>query len=70
MCPDCNAITHHKRGSNGHAHLVVTGQTDAKPIERATIHLTFYRCSVCGTKWRYIDDKSDPFAGWSVPPSY
>jgi hypothetical protein len=66
MCPDCKAMVQNKRGADGHANLEVTGKDKAKPFAQAVIRITFSRCRICGTNWRYEDDKNDSFAGWSV----
>lgn len=64
-CYLCNAIQQNLRGAVGGDHLVQSG-----PIEVITgnkpepIRLMHYKCSECGSKWRYVDDPADPKAGW------
>jgi hypothetical protein len=65
-CYLCNAIQQNARGVRAGDHLVqsghaeVTAQSDAAPVT-----ITHYKCSECGSQWRYVDNPADPFSGWS-----
>ncbi len=64
-CYLCNAIPQNVRGAHAGDHLIRSGPAELPARERpeqATV--TYYKCSECGSKWRYVDDPADPRAGW------
>ncbi len=64
MCAACADITQGKRRAPGHGALVETGR-DKQNWGTGAVVTTRYRCSECGTKWEYEDDKNDDGAGWT-----
>jgi hypothetical protein len=64
-CYLCNAIPQNVPGANAGDHLVQSGPAELnvhEGLERVAI--TYYKCSECGSRWRYVDDPANPSAGW------
>lgn len=65
-CYLCNAIQQNVRGAQAGNHLVQSGSAEVTSRgDAAPVTVTHYKCSECGTQWRYVDDPGDPEAGWS-----
>jgi ferredoxin-like protein FixX len=64
-CYLCNAIQQNTRGASAGDHLVQSGPAEVTANDDAhAIAVTHYKCSECGSKWRYVDDPANPSAGW------
>jgi hypothetical protein len=64
-CYLCNAIQQNVRGANVGNHLVPSGAAEVtQRDEEEPVTVTHYKCSECGSKWRYVDDPANPLAGW------
>jgi ferredoxin-like protein FixX len=65
-CYLCNAIQQNVRGATAGNHLVQSGPAEViARDEGEPIKITQYKCSECGSKWRYVDDPVNPLAGWN-----
>ena len=64
-CDACEKIETSTRGAPGHDALV-EGGTTKENWGQGAVFTTKYRCSICGTRWEYENDKKDSGAGWSV----
>jgi hypothetical protein len=64
-CYLCNAIQQNVRGATAGNHLVQSGSAEVISCnEGKPVTVTHYKCSECGSKWRYVDDPADQLAGW------
>lgn len=65
-CYLCNAIQQNVPGARAGDHLVQS--VPAEVISRdgaGPVTVRHYKCSECGSQWRYVDDPADSSAGWS-----
>ncbi len=64
-CYLCNAIPQNMRGASAGDHLVQSGPAEVVSHNGGEpVTVTHYKCSECGSKWRYVDDPSNPAVGW------
>ncbi|MGV3741082.1 MAG: hypothetical protein ACO1NO_02095 [Burkholderiaceae bacterium] len=64
-CYLCNAIPQNVRGAKAGDHLDQSGSPEATAQDGPEpVTVTYYKCSECGSRWRYVDDPADSSAGW------
>ncbi|MDQ9170419.1 hypothetical protein Q8A64_08345 [Oxalobacteraceae bacterium R-40] len=64
-CYLCNAIQQNVRGVRAGDHLVQSGPAEVVTSHgEAPVTVTHYKCSECGSRWRYVDDPAAPSSGW------
>lgn len=66
MCDACKPLVNGDRMTEGHAKLKEIGTDHRRGGMTGAVLITRYVCSECGTKWRYQDDRGDPWVGWTV----
>ncbi len=64
MCKDCSKMVQFKRHASGH--LGLERNFDADDGTDNTHRHSYYSCRICGTQWSFLNDKSDPRAGWNT----
>lgn len=64
-CYLCNTIEQNIRGAAGGDHLVQSGPAEVTSRNaQEPIAVTHFKCSECGSRWRYVDDPADAASGW------
>lgn len=65
---NCLAVIPDTAGTPGHPALRIIDTQRRKIPRAATVTVSTFRCTDCGTVWRYRDAKDDGPQGWAIVP--
>lgn len=69
LCDNCLALTRDTPGTPGHLALRIVDTQRRRIPQSVTVTISTFRCSDCGTMWRYREAKDDGPQGWSTLPT-